>query len=161
MKIKAILLGTTLLVTGSIAAAQSTPYSTPQMSATFNGPVTVDIDRNHEDSSTDTEYFSSHTNVSEMVTVRAVTEDDLDVSQDTLDHYVEQALGDAKPLDRNSGTYQDYLSEYVSFDKNGLQWRMRFIIVNPRMVLMLVEVAPADADDDTAWSAFSESLVIK
>lgn len=161
MKIKAILLGTTLLVTGSIAAAQSTPYSTPQMSATFNGPVTVEIDRNHEDTSTDTEYLSSHTNTYQMVTVRAVTDKDLDVSQDTLDYYVEQALGDAKPLDRKNGTYQDYMSEYVSFQKHDLQWRVLFIIVNPRMVLMLHEVAPVDADDASSWSTFSESLVIK
>ena len=98
-----ILLGAALLGAGSIAMAQSTPYSTPQLSATFNGPVTVEVDRNKEDTSTDTEYSSSHGDIYQMLSVRTVTAKDLDVKQDTLDFYVEQALGDAKSLDRKMG----------------------------------------------------------
>lgn len=56
MKIQMILLGAVLLGAGSTVMAQSTLYSTPQLSATFNGPVTVEVDRNKEDTSTDTEY---------------------------------------------------------------------------------------------------------
>ncbi len=86
---------------------------------------------------------------------------DLAVKQDTLDFYVEQALGDAKPLDRRSGTFQELIGEYVSFNKNDFQWRMWFIIVNPGTVLILSELAPVGANDDAAWSTFSDSLVIK
>ena len=111
MKIQAILLGATLLAVGSIASAQSTPYSTPQLSATFNGPVTVDINRNKENTSTDTEYSSSRGDVYQMLSSRTVTAKDLEVSQDTLDFYVDQALGDVKPLARKSETYQDHISE--------------------------------------------------
>jgi hypothetical protein len=161
MKIKVILLGAALLGAGSIATAQSTPYSTPQLSATFNGPVTVEVERNKEDTSTDTEYSSSHGDVYQMLSVRTVTAKDLDVKQDTLDSYVEQVLGDAKPLDRRNGTYQEHIGEYVSFNKSDSQWRMWFIIVNPRMVLILSELAPVGANDDAAWSTFSDSLAIK
>jgi hypothetical protein len=161
MKIKAIFLGVALLGAGPIAAAQSTPYSTPQLSATFNGPVTVDVDRNKENTSTDTEYSSSSGDIYQMLSVRTVTAKDLDVSQDTLDFYVEQALGDAKPLDRKNGTYQEHIGEYVSFNKSDFQWRMWFIIVNPRTVLIVNELAAAGANDGAAWSTFSDSLVIK
>ena len=161
MKIKAILLGAALLGASSIATAQSMPYSTPQLSATFNGPVTVEVDRNKEDTSTDTEYSSSHGDIYQMLSVRTVTAKDLDVKQDTLDFYVEQALDEAKPLDRRNGTYQEHIAEYVSFNKSDFQWRMWFIIVNPRTVLILNELAPVGANDDAAWSTFSDSLVIK
>jgi hypothetical protein len=161
MKIKVVLLGAVLLGAGLIATAQSTPYSTPQLSATFNGPVAVEVDRNKEDTSTDTEYSSSRGNVYQMLSVRAVTEKDLDVKQDTLDFYVEQALGDAKPVGRKNETYQEHIGEYVSFNKSDFQWRMWFIIVNPRTVLILSELAPVGSNDDAAWSNFSDSLVIK
>ena len=161
MKIQAILLGATLLAVGSIASAQSTPYSTPQLSATFNGPVTVEVNRNKENTSTDTEYSSSRGEVYQMLSSRTVTAKDLEVSQDTLDFYVDQALGDVKPLARKNETYQDHISEYVYFNKDDMLWRMWFIIVSPRTVLMLNQLAPAGAKDDTAWSAFSDSLVIK
>jgi hypothetical protein len=161
MKFKLILLGAALLGAGSIATAQSTPYSTPQASATFNGPVTVEVARNKENTSTDTEYSSSHGDIYQMLSVRAVTDKDLDVKQDTLDFYVEQALGDAKPLDRKNGTHQELIGEYVSFDRSDFQWRMWFIIVNPRTVMILSELAPVGASDDAAWSTFSDSLVIK
>ena len=161
MKIKAILLGATLLAVGSIAFAQSTPYSTPELSATFNGPVSVEVNRNHENTSTDTEYSSSRGSVYQMLSARTVTAKDLEVSQDTLDFYVDQALGDVKPLARKNETYQEHISEYVSFDKDDMQWRMWFIIVNPRTVLMLNQLAPAGANDDAAWSTFSDSLIIK
>jgi hypothetical protein len=161
MKFKVILLGAALLGAGSIASAQSTPYSTPQLSVTFNGPVTVEVDRNKEDTSTDTEYSSSRGAIYQMLSVRTVTAKDLDVQQDTLDSYVEQALDDAKPLDRRNQTYQEHIGEYVSFNKSDFQWRMWFIIVNPRTVLILSELAPVAANDDAAWSTFSDSLVIK
>ena len=161
MKIKVILLGAALLGAGSIASAHNTLYSTPQLSATFNGPVTVEVDRNKEDTSTDTEYSSSHGDIYQMLSVRTVTAKDLDVKQDTLDFYVEQALDDAKPLDRRNGTYQEHIGEYVSFIKSDFQWRMWFIIVNPRTVLILNELAPVCAHDDAAWSTFSDSLIIK
>jgi hypothetical protein len=74
---------------------------------------------------------------------------------------VEQALGDAKPLDRRNGTYQEHIWEYVCFHKGDFQWRMWFIIVNPRAVFILNELAPDGANDATAWSTFSDSLVIK
>jgi hypothetical protein len=161
MKIKVMLLGAALLGACSIAAAQSTPYSTPQLSATFNGPVTVEVHRNREDTSTDTEYSSSHNDICQMLSVRTVTAKDLDVKQDALDFYVEQVLGDAEPLDRRNATYQEHIGEYVSFNKSDTQWRMWFIIVNPRTVLILSEIAPVGANDDAAWSIFSDSLVIK
>src|SRR5579864_5759571 len=156
MKIQVILLGAVLLGTGSIATAQTTPYSTPQLSATFNGPVAVTVDRNKQNTSTDTEYSSSHGDVYQMLSARTVTAKDLDVNQDTLDFYVEQALGDASPLDRRNGTYQEHIGEYVSFNKSDSQLRMWFIIVNPRTVLILSELAPVGANDDAAWSTFSE-----
>ena len=161
MKIKLILLGAALVGAGSIARAQSTSYSTPQLSATFNGPVTVEVDRNKEDTSTDTEYSSFHHGIYQMLSVRTVTAKDLDVKQDSLDFYVEQALGDAEPLDRRNGTYQEHIGEYVSFNKSDFKWRMWFIIVNPRTVLIVSELAPVGANDDAAWSTFSDSLVIK
>lgn len=161
MKIKVLLLAAVLFGAGSIATAQSTAYSTPQLSATFNGPVTVEVDRNKEDTSTDTEYSSFHGDVYQMLSVRTVTAKDLDVKQDTLDSYVEQALGDAKALDRRNGTYQEHIGEYVSFNRSNSQWRMWFIIVNPRTVLIVSELTPVGANDDAAWSTFSDSLVIK
>lgn len=161
MKLKVILLGTALLGAGSIATAQNTPYSTPQLSATFNGPVTVEVDRNKEDTSTDVEYSSSHGDVYQMLSVRTVTAKDLDVKQDTLDFYVEQALGDAQPLDRKNEIYREHIGEYVSFNRGAFQWRMWFIIVNPGTVLILSELARVGANDDAAWSTFSDSLVIK
>lgn len=161
MNFKVILLGVALLGAGATTAAQSTPYSTPQLSATFNGPVTVDTARNKEDTSTDTEYSSSHGDIYQMLSVRAVLAKDLEVKQDTLDFYVEQALGDAQPLGRTNGTYQKLIGEYVSFRKGNFQWRMWFIIENSRTVLILSELAPIGANDDAAWSAFSDSLVIK
>jgi hypothetical protein len=161
MNFKVILLGAAILGAGSIATAQSTPYSTPQLSVTFNGPVAVETARNKENTSTDTEYSSSDGDTYQMLSLRAVRTKDLDVKQDTLDFYVEQALGDAKPLDRRSGTFQELIGEYVSFNKNDFQWRMWFIIVNPRTVLILSELAPVGANDDAAWSTFSDSLVIK
>jgi len=161
MKLEAILLGATLLAVGSIASAQSTPYSTPQLSATFNGPVTVEVNRNKENTSTDTEYSSARGDVYQMLSSRTVTAKDLEVSQDTLDFYVDQALGDVQPLARKNETYQDHISEYVYFKKGDMQWRMWFIIVTPRTVLMLNQLAPTGANDDTAWSTFSDSLVIK
>jgi len=161
MKIKAILLGATLLATGSIASAQSTPYSTPQLSATFNGPVTVEVNRNREHTSMDTEYSSSRGDVYQMLSARTLTAKDLEVSQNTLDYYVEQALGDVTPLVRRSESYQEHISEYVCFHKGDFQWRMWFIIVDPGTVLMLNELTPSSANDDSAWSTFSGSLVIK
>jgi hypothetical protein len=161
MKIQMMLLGAVLLGACSTAMAQSTLYSTPQLSATFNGPVTVEVDRNKEDTSTDTEYSSYHGGVYQMLSVRTVTAKDLDVKQDTLDFYVEQTLGDAKSLDRRNGTYQEHIGEYVSFNKSDFQWRMWFIIVDPRTVLILSELAPVGANDGASWSTFSDSLVIK
>jgi hypothetical protein len=166
MKSKVLLLGAFLLMFVSITVAQDnkpsvlTPYSTPRFSATFNGPVTFEKDLNDAKTTTNNEWSSSASGVFQMLTIRDIS-GGIPVNQASLDFYTKEALNGTTALAHADGVYQGHIWSYVSYNQEGVQWRMWFIIVNPNTVFSISELTDVGNDDSAAWATFSKSLVIK
>jgi hypothetical protein len=160
MKGKAIILGVLFLMLGSIAGAQSTPYSTSRFAATFNGPVSFITDQNDKKTSVNNEWSSSNNGVLQQLTIRDIAHD-IDVNKTSLDYYVNQALDGSPAIDRKYGVYQGHPWEFAYYNQEGVTWRMWFIIVNPNTVIVLSQLTDIGRDDSTAWSTFANSLAIK
>src|SRR3977135_1134583 len=112
MRIKAISLGAILLMIGSVVAAQTTPYTTPQFSANFNGPVATSTDTNTAKTSTDNFFTSSDNGAQKMISVRIV-DHDIAVDKDSTDFYAGQAQkavnwGSSSLLEHKDGSYQGH-----------------------------------------------------
>jgi hypothetical protein len=169
MKSKVLLLCAFLLVLGSVVGAQNkptpsvpTPYSTSRFSATFNGPVTFEKDLNDAKTTTNSEWSSGANGIVQQLTIRDISGSlAIDVNQESLNFYVNQALNGATALAQANGNYQGHIWSYVSYNSEGEQWRMWFIIVNPTTVFVLSELTDIGNDDSAAWATFSKSLVIK
>jgi hypothetical protein len=150
-----------LLLSGA-AFAESTPYSTPNFSATFNG--TVATGTNTQTNSVSYTYLSSANDVAQKVTVRIV-DHDIAVSHESSNFYVND--------DRTGGTMSDVKQDYYqghpftyschTYDYNGVRLtkRARFIIVNARTVIFIEQFSAAAYNDTPEWTAFENSLIIK
>lgn len=167
MKIKAISLGAILLMFGSVLAAQTTPYTTPQFSANFNGPVTTFADTNTAKTSTDNFFTSTRNGVEQMISVRIV-DHDIAVDKDSTDFYAGQAQkavnwGSSSLLEHKEGSYQGHSWAYVYLQSpnNTRKRRIWITIVNSRTVLMILQEAPMKTDDQSDWETISDSLDIK
>jgi hypothetical protein len=167
MKIKGISLGAILLMLGSALGAQTTPYTTPQFSATFNGPVTNSTDTNTAKTSTDNFFSSTNNGVEQMISVRTV-DHDIDMDKAATDFYAGQAQkaagwGDSSLLDHKDGTDQgrNWAYVFLQFPDNTKKRRIWITIVNSRTVLMILQEAPMQADDEFSWKTIADSLDIR
>jgi hypothetical protein len=143
-------------------AQQSTPYSTPNFSATFNNTVTTD--NSSQTSSVSYIYKSVTQSVGQMVTVRIV-DHDIAVSHESSNFYAND--------DRTGGTMSDVKQDYYQghpftyschtydFKGTSLTKRARVIIVNARTVIFIEQISAAAYNDTAEWTAFEDSLVIK
>jgi hypothetical protein len=80
-----------------VALAKSTPYSTPKFSATFNGPVSFQIDENNAKTSVNNEWHSVADGVFQELNIREVASG-IDVDQASLDYYTNQSLGSSTAI---------------------------------------------------------------
>ena len=181
MRIKAIFftLVLSLLAIVGIATAspnfQTTPYSTNNFSATFNGPVTADpMQRSTDGQSSNYAYYSFNetTGVGQIVIVRFV-DHDISVDYTSSDFYANDDTTGGVITNRSTTTYQGHPLTYTrhGYTEDGVQLskRTRFIIVNSREVIFLEQIAPfVDYDqfptldgDKPQWVEFEDSLNIK
>jgi hypothetical protein len=143
-------------------AQQSTPYSTPNFSATFNNAVTTDT--SSQTNSVSYSYKSVTESVAQTVTVRIV-DHDIAVSHESSNFYAND--------DRTGGTMSDVKQDYSqghpftyschTYDFSGVRLtkRTRFIIVNARTVIFISQISAAAYNDTAEWTAFENSLIIK
>src|ERR1700674_1773030 len=143
-----------------VAFAQSTPYSAPRFSAPFNGPVKYETDQNDAKTSVNNEWSSSADGIFQQLTIREIAKG-VDVNQATLDFYVNQALDKSTAIERTNGVYQGHIWGYASYNQDGEQWRMWFIVVDSNTVFVLSELTATGNNDSANWATFSKSLVIK
>lgn len=176
MKLKAIILALALSLPalGGIAWAntglQNTPYSTNTFSAVFNGMVDAGAaSRSTDGKSTNYTYVSTNTDgtIAQGIIVRFV---DYDISVDytSSDFYANDDTSAGTIGNRSTGTYQGHPFTYTarfSVD-NGVNYikRTRYIIVNAREVIFIVQYAPDTNNsygDRDQWMDFEDSLTIK
>jgi len=167
MRTKALSMGAFLLMIGSGLAAQTTPYTTPQFSADFNGPVKTFTDTNTAKTSTNYSFNSSHNGIEQLISVRIV-DHDIDVDKASTDFYVGQAQkavdwGSSALLEQKDGSYQGHNWAYVFLQSpdNTKKRRIWIAVVNARTVLMILQDAPMESDDQSDWKTISDSLDIK
>jgi hypothetical protein len=144
------------------ALAQSTPYSTPNFSATFTGPVATSTDTNP--TNTTYNYKSSTQNVSQSVFVRIV-DHDIAVNHESSNFYANNDSTGGTMSDVKQDYYQGHPFTYSchTYDVGGVSWtkRTRYIIVNARTVIFIWQISLAAYNDTPEWTAFENSLVIK
>ena len=178
MKIKAIvsMLVLSLLAFVGFALAntglQTTPYSNSYFSATFNAPVSVDSPaRNGSNTSTDYAVYSNTPTVGQIVTARVI-DHDIPVDQSSSDFYANDDTTGGTITNRSVNTYQGHPFTYTRriYTEDGvrLSKRTRYIIVNSREVIFIVEIAPigvagdaGDLAEQQQWFDFEDSLNIK
>jgi hypothetical protein len=150
------------LVLSVTAFAESTPYSTPNFSATFNGAVTTSTDTNPTNATYN--YKSNTQNVFQAIFVRIV-DHDIAVNHESSNFY---ANNDSTGGTMSSVT-QDYYQghpftySYHMYDSGGVSMtkRTRFIIVNARTVIFIWQISATAYDDTAEWAAFANSLTVK
>jgi hypothetical protein len=150
---------------------QQTTYSTPRpttysnsyFSATFEGPVKDDIERNPSGKSTNHTYEFCCTNVDQEVIVRTL-DSDIPVNFSSSNFYANDD-NTGGITSTTTGNYQGHPFTYSlrRFTRDGkeISKRERFIIVNPRVVMFISQAALWNYDDSNEWSNFVTSLDIK
>ena len=176
MKLKILAVIAAIFVLGGIAVAQ-TLYTTPEFSASFNGPVSI-MGPAHSASAhaTDTMYTSEVDSVMESVIVR-ITEKDIPVSWKSSDYYAQSdftGLGvpchterDGTPTPTSTldhGFYQGHPSTYdcTDYTEGGvIMWqRVQYIIVGPRETVWVIMRSPREKSSRDEWSRFWNSVDI-
>jgi hypothetical protein len=169
MKTQSTVTAVVLLLLSALAAGQSEKVTaTPVFSATFNGPVKTFIDENEAKTSNDDYYQSFNKGVEETVIVRHINTD-IPVDVSSLDYYAAQATKHGEILDdRRNGTIQGHIYTYVNLHNHKIEnvehrKRLMAIILNPRMVMFVMVMAPPAQDDGgaTDFAALTDSLTIK
>jgi hypothetical protein len=160
MKTKASMLVLVVLLFSALAAAQTTPYSTPNFSATFNSPVTTTSDRNANGTSTNYLYSARAKGIEQSVCVRVI-DHDIDLDRSSTDYYAGEAAKAMTLDDRKDGTYQGHLYVLVRMHDATLQRRVWVLLVNARTVIWLFQQGAVGTNDSSDWNTFSDSLVIK
>jgi hypothetical protein len=145
----------------------TTPYSTTQFSATFDGPVTALLPtRNDENTSTDYKYVSKNDKVAEAITVRFI-DHDIAVDYTSSDFYANDdrtgGTVDTDNTSHNEWNGAPFTYTYRTFTLNGavLTKRSRYIIVNSREVIFIQQVTVNGYEDRPEWLDFEYSLRIK
>jgi hypothetical protein len=164
-----------VLILSLSAFAQSTSFSTPAFSVTFNGPVTTSgPTRNAANTSTYYQYKSYQNGVWEGVEVRTI-DHDIDVSFASSQFYRANETGTLAPEVNNDKYYQGHPFSYGFFSdlkgKDGdtatYERCERIIIVNSRTVIFIwmdTETGGMRNANNTAfqpWVDFEDSLDIK
>lgn len=163
-----------LLAFAGIAAAgtglQTTSYSTRAFTAVFNGAVTADdAQRSTDNQSTNYVYtsYSDANTVGQAVIVRFV-DHDIDVNYTSSDFYANDDSSTGTVSNTSQGTYQGHPFTYTARKWNdggvALIKRTRFIIVNSREVIFIIQIAPDTNNsygDQPQWFDFESSLDIK
>lgn len=145
----------------TVVFAQSTPYSHPRFSATFNGPVSFKTSQNIQKTSTNNGWSSENDGVYQQLTIRDI-DHNVEVSQASTDFYVNQIVPLAQVLEApTNGTYQGHPWSFIHYNKDGETWHQWFIIVNANTVFVLSQLVNPGQDDSADWATFSKSLVIK
>jgi len=176
MKLKILAVIAAIFVLGGIAVAQ-VPYTTPEFSASFNGPVSI-MGPTHSASAhaTDTMYTAEVDSVSESVIVR-ITEKDIPVSWKSSDYYAQSDftdLGvpchtemDGTPTPTSTldhGFFQGHPDTYdcTDYTEGGvIMWqRVRYIIVGPRETVWVIMRSPREKSSRDEWSRFWHSVDI-
>jgi hypothetical protein len=177
MKLKAMFLMFvfSLLAFAGVALAgtglQTTPFETPQFSATFNSTVTLQpASRSKDNQSTNYVYTSySDTNmISQAVIVRFI-DHDIDVNYTSSDFYANDDTSTGTISNTSNGTYQGHPFTYTArkWSEGGMAdliKRTRFIVVNSREVIFIIQIAPdtnRSYGDREQWMEFKNSLNIK
>ena len=185
MKIRAVIFAFVLSILAIAGMAfantglQTTPYSNSYFSATFNGPVTADAPtRNTNGTSTDYTYYSISTDgtVGQMVIVRTI-DHDISVDLSSSEFYANDDRTPGPITNRSTGDYQGHPLSYTRREETDItpsvSKRTRFIIVNSREVIFVIQIAPfvdytvpgnttaAGVGDQTQWFAFEDSLQIR
>lgn len=160
MKTKLLIFVVAALSLAGLAGAQSTPYSTPNFSATFNSPVTTSTDRNSDGTRSNYYYGAKNKGVEQLVCVRII-DHDIDLNKSSTNFYADQAAKGMTLEDRKDGTYQGHLYVLVRVHDATAQRKLWVILVNARTVIMFLQQAPVGADDSSDWSTLANSLIIK
>ncbi len=151
-----------LLLSVTAFAQQSTPYSTPNFSATFNGAVATET-ATHPNS-VSYRYESSAQGVGQTVIVRIVNHD-IAVNHESSNFYNNDDPTGGTVSDVKQDYYQGHPFTYAcrTYDVGGVSWtkRTRFIIVNARTAIFIWQISRADYNDTAEWTAFENSLIIK
>jgi hypothetical protein len=164
-----LLVGAVLLLPALAGAQTPTPYSTPQFSATFNGPVTAEppARTSTTNSSVDLYYSSRINGVQQIVAIRTTDSASYTTADfSSSDFYAQQIAATGALESSSQDHYQGYPFSYTKAlmsQQNGskLVQRDRFIILNDRTMVFVRMIAPTDRDSDEVWLAFANSLVIK
>jgi hypothetical protein len=177
MKIKALFLAlafSVLAIAGMAGAGtfQNTPYSTNSFSATFNANVTADAPVASDDNQSTNYSFWSYNptqTVGQLVIVRIVNHD-IPVDLTSSDFYADDDRTGGTITNRSTGEYQGHPFTYTRRDyvDNGVELskRTRFIIVNSREVIFIMQIAPftdgpVGSGDQPQWFEFEDSLSIR
>jgi len=144
---------------------QTTPYSAPAFSVTFNEPVSVKTFQSTVGTSTNTLYSSFSHGVYQSVTVRTVDHDiAVDYSSSTF-YANENTFGTEDMAYRSTDVWEGHPFTYSrrSNTENGTTHyqRMRYIIVNSRTAIFITQMSSEDYDDRPEWLDFEYSLRIR
>lgn len=176
MKLKAMFVTFvfSLLAFAGIALAstglQTTPFETPQFSATFNNTVTLEpASRSKDNQSTNYVYTSySDTNTTGQAVIVRFVDHDIDVNYTSSDFYANDDTSTGTVSNTSNGTYQGHPFTYTArkWNESGVDLikRTRFIIVNSREVIFIIQIAPDTNNsygDREQWMDFENSLNIK
>lgn len=144
---------------------QTTPYSTPNFSAIFNGTVKVSgVERSEDNQSSNTVYSSLNNYSLQTIIVRFI-DHDIAVNQASADFYADDDRVGGTITNRSTGTWEGHIYTYTMhhYVKDGysLTQRCRYIIVNSREVIFLEQISSEDYADHDEWLDFEYSLRIK
>ena len=170
VRLMPLLLAGAVLLLPAVAGTQTlTPYSTPQFSATFNGPVTAQPPARTSTTNTSVDlFYSSEVNgVEQIVAIRTFDEPGYTTTDYTSSDFYAQQIAAMGTLESSSRDhYQGHPFSYTKAlmaQQDGSQkvQRDRFIILSDRTMAFVRMLAPQDRDSDAAWETFANSLVFK
>jgi hypothetical protein len=146
-------------------AFQTTPYSTSYFSVAFNGAVSTTTSRTANNQSSNTTYYSGSHGVSQGVTVRII-DHNIAVDQTSSDFYADNDTTGGTIDSRSTDVWEGHIFTYTrrlynAPDGTQLSKRSRFIIVNAREVIFIIQICPASYEDRNEWLDFEYSLRIK
>ncbi|MGA2207759.1 MAG: hypothetical protein ABSG10_13610 [Terracidiphilus sp.] len=169
-RFKCLLLAGAILLVPAVSGAQTpTPYSTPQFSATFNGPVTAQppARTSTTNDSVDLFYSSEVNGVEQIVAIRTMDSPAYTTADfSSSDFYAQQIAATGTLEDSSQDRYQGHPFSYTKAlmtQQNGSKMvqRDRFIILSDRTMAFVRMTAPPDRDGDAVWETFANSLVFK
>ncbi len=168
-RFKCLLLAGAILLVPAVSGAQTpTPYSTPQFSATFNGPVTAQppARTSTTNDSVNLFYSSTFNGVQQIVAIRTMQPSLYHGGFSSSDFYAQQIAATGTLEDSSQDRYQGYPFSYTKAlmtQQNGSKMvqRDRFIILSDQKMVFVRMIAPPDRDSDAVWLAFANSFVVK